>query len=182
MTHIHLMVVRFHLGKLNLNKMKQIIDAYFYTLSSKTQEEAKQICLGELDTELILLQTGFKFNQTDEQVETRIAVILRQIRMVEANLCQRAVWNKQPIKNILLNDYENPSQINVYENQDGYRNFIRIKCDDINLLPIINSYQDLINFVNLSNLETNFYQIDYVDLNKYYKIFTKFPQSFIKFE
>jgi hypothetical protein len=152
--------------------MKQRNDAYFYTLSDRTQDEAKTTCLTQLDTELTLLQNGFKFNQTDEKVETRIAVILRQIRMVESNLCKRAVWNKQPTKNILRNNCR-------YMNQDYLRNYIRIESKDVTKLPKIESYDDLIHF---TNIDTDLYKIVYCDFKELYTAFEEFPQSFIQFE
>lgn len=154
--------------------MKHRIDAYFYTLSDRNQEEAKQICLGNLDTELILLKGGFKFNQSDAEVKQRIHIILRQIRMVEANLCQRAVWNKQSTKTILIGGTNY-----VYMNQDYLRNYIRIESDDVTKLRRIVSYVDLVHF---TNTDTDLYKVLYCDFEKLYESFEKFPQSFIEFE
>ena len=76
----------------------------FYRKLERTQEEAKQSCLvGLRDSEQLNLSILKDRNYgdidwsdySDENLIHSDAVLKRQIRMVENDLCQRAVWNHQ---------------------------------------------------------------------------------------
>lgn len=80
---------------------------WFYRKVERTQEEAKQRCLKKLryaeQLNLKILNDkhyngidweGY-YGYTDESLIKENAVLQRQIRMVEKDLCQRAVWDRQ---------------------------------------------------------------------------------------
>jgi hypothetical protein len=82
---------------------------WFYRKIERTQEQAKQNCLkGLLKSEKLNLSilNDRNYNNidwsewTDDMLLEHDAVLKRQIRMVENNFCQRAVWNHQNDKNL----------------------------------------------------------------------------------
>jgi hypothetical protein len=72
-----------------------------YKRIERTQEEAKQSCLKKLNYYLDLWNKSDNaeiiktYGYTDENINHFKNVLKRQIRMVENNLCQKAVWNHQ---------------------------------------------------------------------------------------
>lgn len=149
------------------------IDSFFHKPTERTQEEAKRIFLCNLDTELRLLILGFRFNQTYDKVKLRCELLKRQIRMVENNLCQRAVWNRQSI----FSFYENNT---FYENMDEYRNIIRI--DDIEHFrnKTLKSYEECTEFFIDYNKKyvSKTLRINYPELTEFWQ---KYPNGLIKF-
>ena len=82
---------------------------WFYRKIERTQEQAKQNCLkGLLKSEKLNLSilndrnyNGIDWSEwTDDMLLNQDATLKRQIRMVENNFCQRAIWNYQDDENL----------------------------------------------------------------------------------
>ena len=139
---------------------------WFYKKVERTQEEAKQSCLKKLEElkQLYLTTTQEEldiYNYTQEDLQQQLAIINRQIRMVEKNLCQKAVWRHQeesichyiPEKGFFILD-ENT--------HDVFRCF---HYPNIKLF----SYKDTIDFINNPANKCQLFDNTYADLEIYWK-------------
>ena len=96
---------------------------WFYRKLERTQQQAKESCLEGLRREKSLLKEFIVAIENDidwsqerkESLIKAIAVLERKIRVVEKNLCQRAVWNNQ-----------SDNEMTMYVDGKG----LFIECDD----------------------------------------------------
>lgn len=145
---------------------------WFYRKIERTQEEAKENCLrGLRKYEELNISILKDRNYSDESFMHSDAVLKRKIRMVENNLCQRAVWNHQDDED--MTEYIDGK--GLYIEDTGYHDVFR-KCGYPNTKLF--SLEETLEYIN--NPENNCTIFDWTmdDLKDFW---SKYPDAFIDF-
>lgn len=149
---------------------------WFYRKIERTQEEAKLSCLEALNKSRNLNweiyknrnYKGFDWSHyKDDYLLKRNDILCRKIRMVENNLCQRAVWNHQ-------NDEELTVYIEgrgLYIEDTGYHDLFRIHSYPEDILF---SLEDSLDFIKKNDIK------DYSS-EQLFKFWNDYPNAIIKF-
>ena len=153
---------------------------WFYRKIERTQEEAKENCLNGLkeakELNLNILKDRF-YNGIDwsEWSEDTLrwddAVLERKIRMVENNLCQKAVWNYQSDEDLT----EFVEDKGLYIEDTGFHDvFRKYGYPDDKLF----SLDETLEYLNNPKNECVFDENSIIRLKEFWK---KFPNGMIEF-
>jgi len=100
---------------------------YFYKKSNRTQQQANDILINELQKSIIdfteyLNNPADKdidflnsLNWTPDVLDNLINLYKRQIRMIENGFCQKAVWYKQPDNSIYIENKGFYEEVGYYD-------------------------------------------------------------------
>lgn len=167
---------------------------WFHRKIERTQEEAKENCLQGLrksleswteatynviydENDVFVMphpSNTIRFNYpewTQEYCEHVLAVIKRQIRMVENNLCQRAVWNHQDDKR--MTEYIDGK--GLYIEDTGYHDVFRKHgYPNIKLF----SLEETLEYINNPENKCIIYDWTMDDLKEFW---SKYTDAFIDF-
>ena len=152
---------------------------WFYRKIERTQEEAKQSCLRLLrKSEKLNLNilanrnyNGLDWsNWTESELIKHDSYLKRQIRMVDNNFCQRAVWNHQDDEN--LTEYIDGK--GFYMETDFHDTFRKYGYPEDRLF----SLQETLDYINNPENNCTIYENTIEKLEEFWN---KYPDGMIEF-